>query len=161
MTLIKSISGMRGTIGGEPGNNLTAIDIVEFTSAFAQLIIQNGKTKKVVLGRDGRISGTSVQQLVIHSLTMMGVDVIDLDLSTTPTVEMAVVQNQAGGGIIITASHNPKQWNALKFLNENGEFISHVEGQKLLEIAEKRSFKFCEIDDLGGYENPMMISINT
>jgi phosphomannomutase len=149
MTLIKSISGMRGTIGGKAGENLTAIDIVEFSCAYAQLLIENGNTKKVVIGRDGRITGDTVQQLVTHSLILMGIDVLNVGLSTTPTVEMAVSQNHAGGGIIITASHNPKEWNALKFLNNKGEFISHEDGEKILQIAAKRSFHFAHVDQIG------------
>lgn len=149
MTLIKSISGMRGTIGGKAGNNLTAIDIVEFSCAYAQMLINSGATKKIVIGRDGRISGNIVQQLVTNSLVMMGFDVIDCDLSTTPTVEMAVTYHNAGGGIIITASHNPKEWNALKFLNNKGEFISHEQGEELLQIAKQRTFEFCDVNDLG------------
>ncbi len=149
MTLIKSISGMRGTIGGEAGDNLTAIDIVEFSCAYAQLLINSGATKKIVIGRDGRISGDIVQQLVSNSLLMMGFDVIDAGLSTTPTVEMAVLYHDAGGGIIITASHNPKEWNALKFLNNRGEFISHEAGQELLGIAKQRSFQFVDVNQLG------------
>lgn len=149
MTLIKSISGMRGTIGGAPGDNLTPIDIVEFTSAYAQMLISQGAAKSVVVGRDGRITGPNVQALVCQTLVMMGIDVIDTDLSTTPTVEVAVPYHNAGGGIIITASHNPKQWNALKFLNHKGEFISHEAGQELLEIAANRQYQYADVDAQG------------
>ena len=136
MALIKSISGIRGTIGGKPGDTLSPIDVVRFTSAYGTwLKQQKHHNKKVVIGRDGRISGTMVQGLVINTLTALGIDVIDLGLSTTPTVEMAVVFEQAAGGIILTASHNPKEWNALKLLNNNGEFISGADGAELLAIA--------------------------
>jgi len=149
MTLIKSISGMRGTIGGAPGSNLTAIDIVEFSCAYGQMLINSGRNIKVVIGRDGRITGEMVQSLVTQSLILMGIDVINTGLSTTPTVEMAVTKHSAGGGIIITASHNPKQWNALKFLYDKGEFISHEEGEELLLIAKEKNYQFAEVDDLG------------
>jgi len=149
MTLIKSISGMRGTIGGGTGDNLTPIDIVEFVSAYAAILIANNRPKKVVIGRDGRISGPQVAELAIQTLIMMGIDVIDTGLSTTPTVEMEVSAQSAGGGIILTASHNPKQWNALKFLNDKGEFISAEEGTDLLELATKRTFNYADVDDLG------------
>jgi len=132
MTLIKSISGIRGTIGGKYGNNLTPLDAVNFGCAYAQWVIErNPKIKnKVVIGRDARISGNMIQNLVQNSLISMGVDVIDLGLSTTPTVELMVQKHNANGGIIITASHNPTQWNALKLLNENGEFLNSEEGKK-------------------------------
>lgn len=153
MSLIKSISGIRGTIGGKPGDGLTPIDVVRFTAAFATVIKeQTGKSKiKVVIGRDARISGAMVRDLVVGTLSGMGVDVIDLDLSTTPTVEVAVPAENADAGIILTASHNPKQWNALKLLNSKGEFISGEEGQRVLELAEKDAFVFAEVDDLGSY----------
>lgn len=155
MSLIKSISGIRGTIGGTTGENLTPVDIVKFTAAYGTLIKQqssesNGTArKKIVLGRDGRISGPMVKSLVIATLNGLGIDVIDLDLSTTPTVEMAVVFLKADGGIILTASHNPKEWNALKLLNSDGEFISSEEGQLILELAEKEAFSFATVDNLG------------
>lgn len=151
MTLIKSISGIRGTIGGTPGDNLTPIDAVKFAAAYG--IWLKGYRKKedltVVIGRDARLSGEMIQNLVVSTLVGLGVDVIDLDLSTTPTVEIAVPLEAADGGIILTASHNPKQWNALKLLNEKGEFLDAAQGAKILEIAEKEDFSFCEVDDLG------------
>lgn len=150
MALIKSISGIRGTIGGKPGDSLSPVDIVRFTAAYGTLLKQsNDQNKKVVIGRDGRISGEMVQSLVVNTLISMGMDVINLGLSTTPTVEMAVVSEQAVGGIILTASHNPKEWNALKLLNQKGEFISGAEGSKLLEIAAKEDFQFVSVDQLG------------
>ncbi len=151
MTLIKSISGIRGTIGGNVGDNLTPLDVVKFTSAFASIIKDEhfGKKVKFVVGRDARISGKMVEDLVVSTLSGMGVDVINTGLSTTPTVEMAVVEHQADGGIIITASHNPKQCNALKLLNGKGEFISDEVGKKVLELAEKEDFYYAEVDDLG------------
>ncbi len=149
MALIKSISGIRGTIGGKTSENLTPLDIVKFTAAYASIISnKKGKTTAVV-GRDGRISGETVQQLVVHTLTSMGIDVIDLGLSTTPTVEFAVQTEKADGGIIITASHNPKEWNALKLLNSDGEFISAETGLKVLEIAGKEDFIFSTVEKLG------------
>jgi phosphomannomutase len=155
MSLIKSISGIRGTIGGITNDNLTPVDIVKFTAAYGTLILQqnsNSKgasSKKIVLGRDGRISGVMLKNLVIATLNGLGIDVIDLDLSTTPTVEMAVVFLKADGGIILTASHNPKEWNALKLLNHLGEFINADEGQKILKLAEKEAFNFAPVDKLG------------
>ncbi len=149
MTLIKSISGIRGTIGGKAGNGLTPIDIVKFTAAYGTWIIQKNQNKKIVLGRDARISGEMVNNLVIGTLQGLGIEVIDLGLSTTPTVEIAVPMENAGGGIILTASHNPKQWNALKLLNEKGEFISDVDGKDVLEIAENADFCFADINELG------------
>jgi phosphomannomutase len=139
MSLIKSISGFRGTIGGKATENLTPIDIVSFTSAFAQLIkLQLKKSKiKIVVGRDARRSGEMLEGLVSNTLVSMGADVICLGLSTTPTVEMAVIDLKADGGIILTASHNPEEWNALKLLNEKGEFISAKSGEKLLEMVEE------------------------
>lgn len=148
MSLMKSISGIRGTIGGRPGDNLSPVDIVKFTAAYASMI---GKGRKIIVGRDGRMSGAMVNSLVVNTLLGMGLDVIDLGLSTTPTVEMAVVFEGAAGGIIITASHNPKQWNALKFLNEKGEFISAEMGQQMLVLAEKEDFIFAAVDELGTY----------
>ncbi len=150
MALIKSISGIRGTIGGKPGESLSPIDVVKFTAAFGTLLLENSSTKKVVVGRDGRISGKMVQSFVTATLNSIGIDVIDLGLSTTPTVEMAVKFHKAAGGIIVTASHNPKEWNALKLLNEKGEFIDAETGEKVLEIAEAERFNFVSVDKLGG-----------
>ncbi len=152
MTLIKSISGIRGTIGGVAGDALTPIDAVKFASAFGTWLKGRSKSKKVVIGRDARISGLMVKNLVTGALQGVGLDVIDLDLSTTPTVEIAVPEEKAAGGIIITASHNPKEWNALKLLNERGEFISAADGQQVLEIAEKETYKFSPVTELGSVE---------
>ena len=154
MTLIKSISGIRGTIGGSVGDCLTPVDIVKFTSAYAQwLRLRNpGKKCKVAVGRDARISGEMANSIVIGALMGCGVDVLDLGLATTPTVEMAVIHEKTDGGIILTASHNPRQWNALKLLNEKGEFLSDADGRKILEFAEKETFSFVEVDDLGTVE---------
>jgi len=151
MTLIKSISGIRGTIGGKPGDGLTPFDIVKFTSAYGSWLLErnNHKPCKVVMGRDARISGAMVSGLVSSTLCGLGIDVIDTGLSTTPTVEMAVPFHAAQGGIILTASHNPKQWNALKLLNEKGEFISAADGEALLHIAELESFGYAEVNHLG------------
>ena len=149
MTLIKSISGIRGTIGGKAGDSLTPQDIVEISAAFAQWVKQNSTHKKVVIGRDARISGEMVKHLVSATLVGCGIQVIDLDLSTTPTVEMAVSMENAGGGIIITASHNPKQWNALKLLNEKGEFLSGAAGQEVLDIAAHGNFEYEKVEHLG------------
>lgn len=151
MTLIKSISGIRGTIGGKAGEGLSPLDTVKFTSAYGQWLINRSNTEKlkVVVGRDARISGEMVSQIVIGTLMGMGIDVINIGLATTPTTEIAVTNEKAQGGIIITASHNPKQWNALKLLNEKGEFLSAADGVKILEIAEKESFNYAEVDDLG------------
>lgn len=154
MTLIKSISGIRGTIGGQSGEGLTPIDILKFTSAYiVQLQNRFPKKKlKVVVGRDARISGNMVNRLVTGTMLSMGVNVVDLGLSTTPTVEMAVIDHNADGGVILTASHNPRQWNALKLLNEKGEFLSAKEGSDLLEIAETTNFNFADIDNIGQCE---------
>jgi phosphomannomutase len=149
LTLIKSISGIRGTIGGKAGDGLTPIDIVKFTAAYGSWVIQKTQNKKIVIGRDARISGEMLNNLVIGTLQGLGMEVIDLGLSTTPTVEIAVPLEKAGGGIILTASHNPKQWNALKLLNEKGEFISDADGKEVLEIAENADFIFAEVDKLG------------
>ena len=151
MSLIKSISGIRGTIGGKTSKNLTPLDTVLFTSAYACWLKknQNAKHYKVVVGRDARISGSMVQGLVNQTLVGYGIEVLDLGLSTTPTVEVAVTHHQAQGGIIITASHNPKQWNALKLLNQRGEFLNAASGKVILEIAEKQEFEFATIDHLG------------
>ncbi len=152
MALIKSISGIRGTIGGKPGDTLSPLDVVRFTAAYGTWLSKRaGDNQKVVIGRDGRISGEMVQRLVVSTLNALGLDVVDLGLSTTPTVEMAVVFEKAAGGIILTASHNPKEWNALKLLNEKGEFISGEDGAALLEIAAKDDFTFAPVDKLGGY----------
>ena len=149
MALIKSISGIRGTIGGQPGENLTPVDVVKFTAAFGTVIAGENKPSKIVVGRDGRISGSLIQQLVVNTLNGLGIDVIDLGLSTTPTVEVAVKMEKADGGIIITASHNPKEWNALKLLNSEGEFISAEVGAKVLELASNENFGFAPVDKLG------------
>ena len=151
MTLIKSISGIRGTIGGNVGDNLTPIDAVKFAAAYGVWLksYRNKESLTVVVGRDARLSGHMIQSLVMQTLVGLGIDIIDLDLSTTPTVEVAVPLEHADGGIILTASHNPKQWNALKLLNEKGEFLNAAEGQKILEIAESDDFQFAEVDDLG------------
>jgi len=149
LTLIKSISGIRGTIGGKAGNALTPADIVKFTAAFGSWVIKKTGIKTVVVGRDARISGQMVLNLVTGTLQGLGIDVIDLGLSTTPTVEIAVPAEQAGGGIIITASHNPKQWNALKLLNHDGEFISDADGAEVLELAESGEVVFAEVNLLG------------
>ncbi|HVK47437.1 MAG TPA: phosphoglucosamine mutase [Pseudobacter sp.] len=152
MALIKSISGIRGTIGGNPGDNLTPLDIVKFTAAYGSWILSNENIPaKIVIGRDGRISGAMVQQLVVNTLIGMGIDVVDTGLSTTPTVELAVVWENAGGGIIITASHNPREWNALKLLNNKGEFISGEDGATILESAAKEDFRFATVEKLGQY----------
>ncbi|MDB4918084.1 phosphoglucosamine mutase [Mucilaginibacter sp.] len=153
MTLIKSISGIRGTIGGTVGEGLTPLDIVKFTAAYGTWAVNKSGIKKIVLGRDARISGNMVNSLVIGTLQGLGIDVIDLGLSTTPTVEIAVPDKKAAGGIILTASHNPKQWNALKLLNADGEFISDADGKEVLEIAENNDFKFAEVNDLGKVDN--------
>jgi len=149
VALIKSISGIRGTIGGKPGENLTPLDVVKFTAAFGSIIATGKQTTKIVIGRDGRISGAMVQNLVVNTLTGLGIDVIDLGLSTTPTVEVAVKMENADGGIILTASHNPKEWNALKLLNEEGEFISAEVGERVLELAAREDFSFATVDKLG------------
>ena len=151
MTLIKSISGIRGTVGGRPGDNLTPLDIVKFVSAYATwLKIGAGKTKaRIVLGRDARISGDMYAKLVSATLSGLGHDVINIGLATTPTTEIAVTAEKADGGIILTASHNPKQWNALKLLNNRGEFLSADDGAQVLALAEKEDFEYAEVDDLG------------
>lgn len=149
MTLIKSISGIRGTIGGKAGNALTPIDVVKFTAAYGSMIKGDKTECKVIVGRDARISGDMVNRLVCGTLSGLGINVIDLGLSTTPTVEMAVVMENAQGGIILTASHNPKQWNALKLLNEKGEFISDEIGKQVLAVAEGGEINFADVDKLG------------
>ena len=151
MTLIKSISGIRGTIGGTIEENLTPLDIVKFVSAFGIWIKEKSLTNKIVIivGRDARISGEMVDKIVTGTLMGLGIDIINLDLATTPTVEIAVTEFQADGGIILTASHNPKQWNALKLLNHEGEFLSALEGEEILTIAEKEDFRYADVDSLG------------
>ncbi len=154
MTLIKSISGIRGTIGGRVGDALTPVDAVKFAAAYGTWLKENNSGQlKVVIGRDARLSGQMISDLVISTLAGLGIDVINLGLSTTPTVEVAVPMENAHGGIILTASHNPKQWNALKLLNEKGEFISAEEGQRVLDIAASDAFLFAEVDDLGTVTN--------
>jgi len=151
VTLIKSISGIRGTIGGKVGEGLTPLDIVKFASAYGTWLQQENNARKLtlVVGRDARISGPIVNSLVIASLRSLGINIIDLGLSTTPTVEIAVIMEKAHGGIVITASHNPKEWNALKLLNGAGEFISGADGEKVLDIAEREAFDFTDVDSLG------------
>jgi phosphomannomutase len=168
MTLIKSISGIRGTIGGKVGDNLTPVDAVKFASAYGTWLknyldpsnLRDDKLK-VVVGRDARISGPMIHNLVVNTLIGLGIDVIDLGLSTTPTVEVAVPLEKADGGIILTASHNPKQWNALKLLNEKGEFLNGAEGEKILQIAEAEAFDFSDVDSLGSItENDAYMDIH-
>lgn len=149
MALIKSISGIRGTIGGSPGQTLSPLDVVKFTAAYGSWLLEKTGNNKVVIGRDGRISGPMIRDLVVNTLTALGIDVTDLGLSTTPTVEMAVTMEKAGGGIILTASHNPKEWNALKLLNSQGEFISGEDGKEVLEKAASESFSFVPVDKIG------------
>ncbi|MFN7832927.1 MAG: phosphoglucosamine mutase, partial [Bacteroidota bacterium] len=151
MALIKSISGFRGTIGGRPGDNLTPQDIVECTAAFGQWVLNNTGIQHIVVGRDGRMSGEIVSALVVNTLRSMGINVTDLGLSTTPTVEIAVPMEGAGGGIILTASHNPREWNALKLLNHKGEFISARDGEDVLGIVAARSVEYAPVDKLGTY----------
>jgi phosphomannomutase len=156
VALIKSISGIRGTIGGKPGDNLSPLDVVKFSAAFGSIICEQHKDKnsspKVVIGRDGRISGELVSNMVVNTLISLGINVIDLGLSTTPTVEIATKAEKATGGIIITASHNPKEWNALKLLNKEGEFISAETGAQVLKRAAEEAFKFVAVDKLGSVE---------
>ena len=149
MTLIKSISGIRGTIGGVVGDNLTPLDIVKFASAYGIWIRSHSDNNKIVIGRDARISGSMVQNLVMNTLVGLGFDVVDIGLSTTPTVEIAVPLENASGGIIITASHNPKQWNALKLLNSKGEFLNSDDGIEILKLAESTDLKYNDVDSLG------------
>ena len=154
MTLIKSISGIRGTIGGKTNNNLTPIDAVKYAAAYGQWLKNNSKNNNkltVIIGRDARISGKMISDLVTNTLIGLGINVVDIDLSTTPTVEFAVTNLSADGGVIITASHNPKQWNALKLLNYKGEFLNAIEGDKILNLAEESDFEFAQVDDLGVY----------
>jgi phosphomannomutase len=157
MSLIKSISGIRGTIGGKPGDSLSPVDVVKFTAAFGAMVQDRRSNKidrscKVVIGRDARISGPVIEPLVTSTLLLMGIDVIDAGLATTPTIEMGVKFTSADAGIIITASHNPANWNALKLLNENGEFLSGADGEEILRIAEEGSFSFARVDNIGKYE---------
>ena len=154
MTLIKSISGIRGTIGGKPGDTLNPLDIVKFTSAYATFIRRSGKSKSntIVVGRDGRISGDMVRNIVCGTLMGIGYDVVNIGMATTPTTELAVAMEQAAGGIIITASHNPRQWNALKLLNEKGEFLTAADGEEVLAIAEREDFEYASVDNLGKYK---------
>lgn len=161
MTLIKSISGIRGTIGGKPGDSLSPVDVVRFAAAYCTLLqkTQSGKLS-IVIGRDARPSGEMISNLVSSTLIAMGADVIDLGLSTTPTVEVAVVKEKANGGIILTASHNPVQWNALKLLNEKGEFISAEEGNQLLKITEEDAYSFAEVNHLGKIESKNYLDIH-
>src|SRR5512133_562598 len=152
MSLIKSISGIRGTIGGVQGEGLTPIDIVKYTAAYAVWAKEKqpaGQKLKIVVGRDARISGEMVNKLVNGTLIGMGADVTDIGLATTPTTELAVVAEKAQGGIILTASHNPRQWNALKLLNEEGEFLNDAEGRKILALAEANEFIYSNVSDLG------------
>ena len=153
MTLIKSISGIRGTIGGKPGDTLNPLDIVKFTSAYATFIRRSGKSKSntIVVGRDGRISGDMVRNIVCGTLMGIGYDVVNIGMATTPTTELAVAMEQAAGGIIITASHNPRQWNALKLLNEKGEFLTAADGEEVLAVAEREDFEYASVDNLGKY----------
>lgn len=151
MTLIKSISGIRGTIGGKPGEAFTPLDIVKFTAAYAVFIKKNSdlSENKIVVGRDSRISGNMVHSIVVGTLTAMGLDVVDIGMATTPTTEISVTRENAKGGIILTASHNPKQWNALKLLNNKGEFLNAQEGEEILRIADAEDFEFSSVDELG------------
>ena len=151
MALIKSISGIRGTIGGKAGNNLTPLDIIKFTAAYAAWLCTQSDNRKVVIGRDGRMSGAMVSQFCANTLIACGFDVIDLGISTTPTVEIAVQLENAAGGIILTASHNPKEWNALKLLNQHGEFISGEDGEKVLAYATREEYNFAVVDKMGKY----------
>ena len=157
MTLIKSISGIRGTIGGHVGEGLNPLDIVKFTSAYATLIRKTTtvKSNKIVVGRDARISGEMVKNVVCGTLMGMGFDVVNIGLASTPTTELAVTMEGASGGIILTASHNPKQWNALKLLNEKGEFLNKEEGNEVLRIAEAEEFDYADVDHLGSYRKDL------
>lgn len=157
MTLIKSISGIRGTIGGKAGEGLNPLDIVKFTSAYATLIRKTGtvKSNKIVVGRDARLSGEMVKHVVVGTLMGMGWDVVDIDLASTPTTELAVTMEGADGGIILTASHNPKQWNALKLLNEKGEFLNKEEGYEVLRIAEAEDFEYADVEHVGSYRKDL------
>lgn len=149
LALIKSISGIRGTIGGKPNEGLTPIDILKYSAAFGNWVLEKTNNPVIVIGRDGRISGEMVRNIIVSTLQAIGIQVIDLGLTTTPTVEMAVKMEQAGGGIIITASHNPKEWNALKLLNHEGEFISSADGELVLQMGDSQDFNFVDINKLG------------
>ena len=151
MALIKSISGIRGTIGGKPGEGLSPVDVVKFTAGYAAWVKEKAQIgqMKIVVGRDARISGEMVSSLVIATLQGMGFNVVNIGLATTPTTELAVTEEQADGGLILTASHNPKHWNALKLLNRKGEFLNAEEGARVLELAESGSFEFAGVDELG------------
>ncbi len=151
MTLIKSISGIRGTIGGLVGDSLSPLDIVRFTASYASFVKKQSDSNTIIIGRDARISGKMVSDIVAGTLMACGFDVLDVGLSTTPTIEVAVKLKHSAGGIIITASHNPKQWNALKLLNSDGEFLSQQDGEEVLDLAAKDNFTFTEVDDLGQY----------
>src|SRR6056297_802127 len=153
MTLIKSISGIRGTIGGQPGEGLSPVDIVKYTAAFGQWCKNNHPNQKntIVIGRDARSSGDMVNKIICGTLMGMGIDVLDTGLTTTPTVEMAVTEKKAEGGIIITASHNPKEWNALKLLNSEGEFLSADDGNTILNIADNNNYSFVDVGKIGKY----------
>ncbi|MDE7408064.1 MAG: phosphoglucosamine mutase, partial [Muribaculaceae bacterium] len=151
MSLIKSISGIRGTIGGAPGDGLSPVDVVKFTAAYAQFIFGTAPAgnRTIVVGRDARLSGTMVDKLVVATLMGMGFDVVNIGMASTPTTEIAVTAEKAAGGIILTASHNPKQWNALKLLNHKGEFLNDAEGKEVLRIAEADEYRFADVDALG------------
>lgn len=149
MTLIKSISGIRGTIGGKPGDGLSPLDVVKFTASYATFMQTRNNRKTIIVGRDARISGEMVNHLVVGTLIAMGYDVVNIGLATTPTTELAVTMEEAAGGIILTASHNPKQWNALKLLNEKGEFLNAAEGEEILRIADEEDFSFVDVDKIG------------
>ncbi|NMA74870.1 MAG: phosphoglucosamine mutase, partial [Bacteroidales bacterium] len=157
MTLIKSISGIRGTIGGDVGDALTPLDVVKFASAYGTYMkrSQAVRNNKIIVGRDARISGEMVKNLIVGSLIGVGWDVIDIDYATTPTTEIAVAKENAAGGIIITASHNPKQWNALKLLNGKGEFLDAEQGEAILHLAEKEDFDYVSVDELGVYKKDL------
>lgn len=160
MALIKSISGIRGTIGGQPGTSLSPIDVVKFAAAYGTWLTRQNKGKTVVIGRDARISGEMVMYLVIGALKSVGLNVVNIGLATTPTVAMAVPAEKAAGGIILTASHNPQEWNALKLLNEKGEFISAADGESLLTIVQENEFNFVEVHDLGSYEEKKAVYLS-
>lgn len=154
MSLIKSISGIRGTIGGKPGEGLSPVDVVKYTAAYAEWVLRgvNKREALVVTGRDARPSGEMINKIIAATLTAMGIDVLDLGLATTPTVEIAVVSEMAAGGIILTASHNPVQWNALKLLNRKGEFVTAADGAEILDIAEKMDYSFAGYEKIGRLE---------
>ena len=151
MAILKTISGFRGTIGGKSGENLTPLDIVGCSAAYGTWILEQHSNPTIIVGRDGRMSGETVSDLAVQTLRSLGINIIDAGLSTTPSIEMAVQYSDAQGGIIFTASHNPKEWNALKFLNDKGEFISAKDGNRLLEIEAAKDFDFCPVDQIGNY----------